>query len=610
MKRGRPKKKKFKLTYFWYSSVLASALIILTIVSSIFSPILDLRVFVTSTMYSLLSIVVLISLAFVMNDETFYVGRIKSFFIFTTLLYTVAYIWANITFILTNQIIREQSLWFLYKIYPKTTLAFTFLFVFIIGISLVFVLHKKIRFLKIDKATRKTFSRINLICSFVLIGFIFVIPLMFSIFNPLVESYVYGNVIYVVPEKIESEKVMDIKVDLEKPNVVMILLESVSSERLGAYGYRRDVTPNIDYLAENGILFENAYTTATHSDYAQPTYLSSRYMIVNGYRNFFDGDHERKMAWDVFSEKNYTTVYFSSQDDSWAGMSDYYNFDSLDIYSYSLSDGEYDYGGGLAKKDYDHKNSERIVNWIESSGDEPFFLYANFQATHLPLSYPEEYAQYKPDDIRSVGPFSLTGISNMENRYDNSLSYVDSQVGKVVDSLKQSGKFDNTVIIISADHGHDLVGFHDVDGHGMSIYNDETRIPLIFYIPGTSPMRIEESVSHIDVLPTLSDLLGFGKHKEFLGDIMKKDNRIFFYTQNHRYLISMIRGDLKVIVDLNKKISEVYNIKEDPNEEHNLASEIIYDEEVLELLLWDHCQKEYFSKVEPEEFLEKYCLNF
>ena len=72
----------------------------------------------------------------------------------------------------------------------------------------------------------------------------------------------------------------------------------------------------------------------------------------------------------------------------------------------------------------------------------------------------------------------------------------------------------------------------------------------------------------------------------------------------------MIRGDLKVIVDLNKKISEVYNIKEDPNEEHNLASEIIYDEEVLELLLWDHCQKEYFSKVEPEEFLEKYCLNF
>ena len=436
--------------------------------------------------------------------------------------------------------------------------------------------------------------------------------MVFSIFNPLVEVYVQGNAIHIVPEKIESEKILDMDVNLDNPNVVMILLESVSTERVGVYGYPRDVTPNIDELANNGILFLNAYTTATHSDYAQPAYLSSRYMITNGYRNFFDNEHERKMAWELYEDNGYTDVYFSSQDDSWAGMNNYYNFDSLDVYRYSLTDGETDYGEGLAKKDYDHRTTGEIVEWISNYSDaKPFFMYVNLQATHMPLSYPEEYAKYKPDKIVSFGPFKFTPVSTLENRYDNALSYVDSQVGKVVDELKRSRKFDNTIIIISSDHGHDLLARHGAkEGHGTTIYEEEIRVPLIFYIPGVSSQRVEYSVSHIDVLPTIADLLGFDIPSEFMGEPMMKDNRIFSYTQNHRYLIGMIRDGLKVIVDLNKKTSEAYDLERDPEELDNIIDEGFYDKEVLELLLWDHCQREYFSEVERDERLKKYCENF
>jgi len=292
-------------------------------------------------------------------------------------------------------------------------------------------------------------------------------------------------------------------------------------------------------------------------------------------------------------------------------MNEYFNFESLDIYSDSLTDNKTDYGSGLMENDYDHKTMDKILLWLNQTEEQtPFFLYTNFQATHVPMSYPEEYAHYKPDKTTSLGLFNLNPTSTTINRYDNSLKYVDLQIGRLIESLKEKEILNNTVIIISADHGHDFLKRHNTEGHGLSLYNEELKVPLIFFFPDIEPRQIQAPVSHIDVLPTVIDMLDKNIPKEIIGKPMEDNNRIFFYTQNHKYIIGMLHNDTKITINLNTKTLEVYNLINDPYEENNLANKNNYDKEIIELLLWNDCQKEYFSKKLKNEELKKYCEVF
>tara|TARA_Y100000310_G_scaffold227367_1_gene229619 strand:- start:959 stop:2284 length:1326 start_codon:yes stop_codon:yes gene_type:complete len=376
-------------------------------------------------------------------------------------------------------------------------------------------------------------------------------------------------------------EISNITQSFNSPNVIFILLESVSAERLGTYGYERSVSPNIDSLANKSIVFERAYTTSTHSDYAQPGLLSSRYLYANKLRNTFSYSNPRLFIWDVFKQANYTTAYFSSQDDRWQSMNSYLNFENLDTYSYSLTDGHTDYGTGLAKKDFDHKTADSALNWLETkNSSQPFFLYLNFQATHNPNAYPPQFTHFTPE----------TDI----NKYDNSLHYVDLQIGRILKYLEKNNLSD-TVVTITSDHGHDLKNRHSLPGHGFSIYNEELLVPAIAYFPGVPPTRVNSSVSHIDFVPSLIDLLGLPIPNEFQGTVMKEGRPIYFVTQSHRYKIGQLLGDIKTIIDLNKKQVEVYNLTSDPYELNNINSKQ-YNGHVLQLLFWHHCQLSYHSK--------------
>jgi hypothetical protein len=113
-------------------------------------------------------------------------------------------------------------------------------------------------------------------------------------------------------------------------------------------------------------------------------------------------------------------------------MIGYYNLDSLDIYSHSESDDLFDYGIGYNRKDYDENTTNLALSYLENVSS-PFFLYINYQATHYPYSYPEDYSYY-PDNISSI----FTTYFNIDeidfnaslNKYDNSLMYGDMNVGK------------------------------------------------------------------------------------------------------------------------------------------------------------------------------------
>jgi len=399
-------------------------------------------------------------------------------------------------------------------------------------------------------------------------------------------------------EDIEYKKLIDTK----SPNssVIIIMLESVSRDRMPQYGYNRSITPNIDKFSKDSILFNNTFSTSTHSDYAQPSFLSSRYTLIGNHRNFFDLDYNRTFLWDVLKKENYTTAYISSQDDDWANMVKYYDTQNLDRYSYSITDGEYNYGTGNAKKDYDEVTINKTTTWLENIS-EPLFLYVNLQATHYPYSYPENNSLFMPDNVsKNTDYFKIAeeDYGNSVNRYDNSLYYVDKQVGVLLDFLKKKDIYNDSIIVLTSDHGETLEPVHGHLRHGFGVYREENMVPMFIKIPGESYKIVNDNVRHLDVIPTVLDILNLSIPREMQGIPMSEDQEIFIFSQNQNFKISLVKDDLKYIIDMNDYTTEAYNLTSDPYEEKNLEirDSIIFKENRDRLLDWYNCQKSYYTE--------------
>jgi len=521
---------------------------------------------------------------------------LRVLFIFT---YSAIYLVMTISFIKTGQIIRSQTLLFIYNMNTFIVTAIAATAIAIILILITFIFHNKIKIPELEKQERKILKIALFISATLLVITILINTTQLELTDELFTSP--EEIISYQEEKPILDPLFSENPTFDKPNVVFILLEALSAENVGAYGYERNVTPNIDKLAEESIVFTNAYTTSSHSDYAQPGLLSSRYIFSSNYHNVPIDNSPRKFVWDIFKEDNYTTGYYSSQDDKWQNMNQYINYENLDNFSYSRTDGKMDYGFGLAQKDYDHKTADLAIEWLNETKNQskPFFLYLNFQATHLPRSYPDEFNYYNDD-------MGIFGNNNNQDKYDNAIRYVDIQVGKILNFLEENNLTNNTIITLTSDHGEDLQGRHGISNHGQTIYNEELIVPAMIHIPGIQQTTIKEKISHIDFVPTLIDLLGYPIPKEFQGKIMRENRPIFFVAQSHKYLLGMIRNNTKIILDLNRDLSEVYNLEEDPQELSKLKSKD-YPKDVLKLLFWGHCQREYYSEEKWVDFSPDRC---
>mgnify|MGYP001608681883 CR=1 FL=1 len=359
--------RKRRISYFRYAFILAVLLSLLTLVVSFLSPIFDRRLVYRFFYYSSMNFVVLIGIALFANWKRTLIGeRVKKhLFLIFTVIYTVIYISSSFSFLFTLQAIEYQTLFFVYQVKPLTTLLL-YGILMLIGLFLIsFLVSKRYEFVLLSWNKRFWPRTLFFVSLVVFLFCIYVIYSLIGVFNPIVTSYSEGNVIFIEPDIEIGEELVSQRSKLKEPNVIFVLVDSVSFDRLGSYGYPRDVSPNLDFLASKGLVFNNAYSTATHSDYAQPGYLSSRYMLVNDYRNFFEGKYKRVFVWDIFKKMNYTTGYISSQDDLWAGMNEYYDFSNLDLYWHSLTDGKTDYGTGLSKKYYDHKTMYMFLKWFD-----------------------------------------------------------------------------------------------------------------------------------------------------------------------------------------------------------------------------------------------------
>jgi len=350
-------------------------------------------------------------------------------------------------------------------------------------------------------------------------------------------------------------------------NVLLITIDTIRPDRLSCYSTKYLKTPCIDALAAKGSLFERAFA---HN----PTTLPSHTNILVGATPLYHGVHENskfRVSEDFLTiaeylkSKGYSTAAFIGAFplDSRFGLDQ--GFDVYDESYHSKSPLEFFYPERKAGKVI-----ASALSWLMKQ-DSKWFAWVHIWDPHTPYIPPEPFKSRFKDDP-----------------YSGEVAYVDSELGKMFDYLDESNLTENTLIILTGDHGESL-GEHGELTHSYFAYNSTLWIPLIVSGPGIKASRITEYVCHVDIFPTVCDILGIEKPDSLQGislmPLMKrkkiKKRSIYFeslepyYNRGWAPLRGLIEEGKKFI---DSPLPEFYDLEDDFDEQKNLVQKINLDE--------------------------------
>ncbi len=285
-----------------------------------------------------------------------------------------------------------------------------------------------------------------------------------------------------------------------RPNVLLITVDTLRADRLGCYGYALARTPNIDALADEGVLFDDATTTAPITMPAHASIMTGLLPPAHGVRDngaYMLADEHWTLA-EAMKDHGYRTGAFVSA----VVLGRRYNLvQGFDVYDDALW-AEDEPRLFMIRDRPANRTAEKAIAWLEQVGaksDAPFFLWVHFFDPHQP--YESRYAK------RHLLP----------TLYDAEIAQVDEAVGQLVGWLKANNKFDNTISVLTADHGESL-GEHGEKTHAIFVYDATIRVPLIVRYPGAlSPGRYKGPASCIDIFPTLRALSGISDTTQVQG---------------------------------------------------------------------------------------------
>jgi arylsulfatase A-like enzyme/Flp pilus assembly protein TadD len=348
-----------------------------------------------------------------------------------------------------------------------------------------------------------------------------------------------------------------------RPNLLLITVDTLRPDRLGCYGSRFVKTPAIDRLAASGALFGRAFahtplTLPSHTSILLGTAPLQHGVHDNG--NFKVPDGLPTLA-TFLKERGYATGAFIGAFplDARFGLAR-----GFDVY-----DESYGSGTGLDFQ-FVERRAEAVVGaalaWLDGRAG-PWFVWVHVFDPHQPYEPPAPYAAQYKDDL-----------------YGGEVAYVDASLAKLFAYLDDSRQSGSTVVVLTGDHGQSL-GEHGETTHGYFAYNSTLWIPLIVAGPGVKPARVEANVCHVDIFPTVCDLLGLPRPSYLQGlsllpalrgrNLAELTARPVYFESLYAYyrrgwapLRGFIEGSRKFI-DL--PIPEVYDLQADFGETKNLA---------------------------------------
>ncbi|GAA0546161.1 sulfatase [Halorubrum ejinorense] len=329
----------------------------------------------------------------------------------------------------------------------------------------------------------------------------------------------------------------------DRPNVVLLTADALRADHLGCYGYHRDTSPVLDAFADESLQYTNAYSASSHTREAVPALLTGEYpdvAIGSDYRLATD------TVASTLSEAGYATAGFHSN----PFVSRAYGFDQgFDTFDDDLHLGQHRLIA-LAQRAVDKLRNrhyaradeinERSLEWLDAQTvDEPFFLWNHYMDTHGPYEPPGEYATRYADrelsgrEAQSLyqraidDPESITESERelLIDLYDAEIRYNDEQIGAFLDALRERLLLEETIVIVSADHG-DAFGEHGYYEHPRYLHDEITHVPLFVRLPDGTSETVETPASTLNIVATIEGIVG--DELEFsLLDPPDEDRQVF-----------------------------------------------------------------------------------
>ena len=366
---------------------------------------------------------------------------------------------------------------------------------------------------------------------------------------------------------------------LAAPNVVFLSVDTLRADHLGCYGYPLDTSPNIDALVREGLRFDDCLSEVPITSPSFCSMITSRYPRTTGTtRNGLPMPAHVPTVAEGFRGAGYATFCVQS---NWTLKADLCGLDrGFDTYE-----------DGFHKKRWGFLKSERYADEVTDIAIElleardpsrPFFCWIHYSDPHAPYRFHKAFhpAQKK---LRKMDE-----VAQVRARYDSEIAFTDHHLGRLLDALPR----ENTFVLFVADHGESLHE-HDYLGHGRRIYQTGVHIPLAIRGPGITAGVEATPARGIDVGPTLLGLAGLGRPPGMLGmdllhDAVPADRARVIETYGGavpklpgaRAVMTarppmrqgVTRNEWKLI--LRGPRTELFNVREDPMEETNLAGEM------------------------------------
>lgn len=379
----------------------------------------------------------------------------------------------------------------------------------------------------------------------------------------------------------------------EKPNIVLVVVDALRWDHMSCYGYGRDTSPNIDQIAQEGIIFNNAYAQSNDTLVSIPTLFLSFYPVSHNVLSEASALPPQcsTLAEDM-KAAGYKTAGFSSNPRLWGGFGFQQGFDCFYTGQNSLVCGlYYTVIGEILDRMFiptDEKLTAQALSWITSNRSERFFAYLHYMATHAPYPVPERYENiYVKEKIQNRIDFPCSTIEvsaaqkrDLINRYDNAIKFIDDEIDRLLTALEALGLKEDTLLIITADHG-EAFGEHGAWTHGEILYQETIRVPLIMRYPKIirGQMASNELVGLIDIKPTILNITGIVQNKNYHGKDLSPlftignngIDRGELFGEDSKGLRCIVTPKWKLISHKNGEMVELYNLEEDPEEKNNMV---------------------------------------
>jgi len=388
-------------------------------------------------------------------------------------------------------------------------------------------------------------------------------------------------------------------------NVLMISVDTLRADHLGCYGYGLDTSPHIDAIAADGTRFDRVYAPKGSAWPSLATLQTSLYPVTHGVRsNGLRIDNTPETLAEVLFANGYTceAILANAGDQNWEGFS---------------------HTRDIRDEPRDKIATIHAYNWLREHRDEKFFLWTHFMNPHSPWDAPQEFRKFgdpsyagtltgDQDDMAramlSGDEISEPDLAHLIALYDAEVNLTDAMIGIIVETLQELDLYDNTLIVLTADHGEELYQHYQFLHHQASVYEGTLRVPLVYRLPGKVPSGkvVSDLSGLIDVAPTILDLLGIAIPDSYQGVNVAplfrdepvelgpafgewRDKIIFVRTNEYRYIHNPLNfhppkvnkrrlegvADETLATRNGMPIEEVelYRITEDPYEQSEIASE-------------------------------------